>query len=73
MLFNNNEHVLWLELLIIPKLWVVECYKAAFVTKTGEKLEFEMYDNAKLCIVMKMVRVFVKNERSLTVLILENK
>ena len=32
-----------------------------------------MYENAKLCIVMKMVRVFVKNERPPTVLFLEKK
>ena len=31
-IFDNNEHVFWLELLIIPKLWNVT--KVIFVTKT---------------------------------------
>ena len=63
MILDNNEHGIWLELIIIHKLR--NFTKAVFVTKN--------YANAKLCVVMKMVRVFVKNKRPPTVLILEKK
>ena len=33
-IFDDNEHVIWLKLFIVPKLWTVT--KAVFVKKTRQ-------------------------------------
>ena len=44
------------------------CYENLIETRIRD-----MYENAKLCIAMKMAQIYVKNERPPTVLILEKK
>ena len=52
----------------------LECYKSRICYENVTETRIcDMYENAKLCIVMKMVWGFVKNERPPTVLILEKK
>ena len=57
--FNNNEIEFWLVFLII--LNFLKCYKSRICyEKITETWIRDMCKNAKLCIVMKMVRFFVK-------------
>ena len=52
----------------------LECYKSRICYENlTETYICDMYENEKLCIVMKTVRVLVKNEQPPTVLILEKK
>ena len=56
---DNNENVFWLE--IVDYSQTLECYKSRTCYKNvTETWICDMYEHAKLCIVMKMIRVFVK-------------
>ena len=71
-IFNNNESVFWLKLLINSQNRV--CFKSRKCSRNDIEPWFcEMYKNAKPCTVMKMVHIFIKNAYPLTVMILENK
>ena len=59
---------------IVDYSQTLECYKSRiYYENVTQSWIRDMYENANLCIVMKMARFFVKNEQPPIVLFLENK